>query len=227
MKSEKKIQLLVIGALVALILVLLLAGIYRKSHPQKEDPQQLTEQPKETESSALDAIPVEEEQTIDVTVVEERIRSLGLLVTQEYDFKDVIDYSEAKTLLGWTLPGTTSRFLASYEGNVQAGIDFEEVEVRKDDDSRTVTVVLPAAEILNVTIDNDSLEVYEEIDGWGTDISVEDFNSSQTELKEKARESAIEKGLLTKADQNAQTIVGNLVSSLVDEAAYSISIEKK
>ena len=55
--------------------------------------------------------------------------------------------------------------------------------------------------------------------------SAADFNSSLVELEASAREKALERGLLDKADENARRIIRNFIAGLVDTTRWSVRFE--
>lgn len=170
---------------------------------------------------------VEEAHNIDIDVISDGIKDMGTLVTSEYYFSDVIDYSEARTVFGFTLPFTESSYLAGYDGVVTAGLDFKRIAIIKDDARRIITLTVPNASVLNVDIDPDSFVLYSEKDGLGTRIDVSEFNSSLMELEKKAKSDAINKGLLERADENALSIVQNFVEGLVTDYDYTVVVKTK
>ncbi len=160
--------------------------------------------------------------TISADVIQDGLKDMGELATEEYYFKEVVSYSSIKQFLGLNLGVTESSYLAGYEGVIKAGIDFTKVTISKDDDAKTITVGLPAAKILSSEIDPDSFELYSEKEGWGNPITVTDYNNSLAELKKKAETSATERGVLEKADENAQLIIRNFVLTLLGDPSYSV-----
>lgn len=168
---------------------------------------------------------VEVEKTITAGMIEEGIRNMGVLITGEYYFTEAVSFSSIKKLLNTNieLPFTESAYLVSYDGVVTAGIDFEAVRVEKSDESRSITVYIPEAEIRNIDIDPNSFRLYSEKSGIGNPISVSDFNRSLVELEDNARDRAIERGLLQQADENARLLIQNFVSGLVG-ANFSVKI---
>jgi hypothetical protein len=52
--------------------------------------------------------------------------------------------------------------------------------------------------------------------------SIEDYNDSLVDLKKSAKDKAIEKGVLDKADENAKAIIQNFVTGMVDDSDYTI-----
>ena len=158
-------------------------------------------------------------------VIQDGLNDVGVLVTEEYYFTEVVGFSSIKKLFKKLELGITeSSYLASYDGVVTAGIDFTKITVSKDSELHTVEVRLPKAEILNVDIDPESFELYSEKTGLGNPISAEDFNSSLVELENTASEKAIERGILDRADQNAKTVVKNFIAGLINTSEYTVRI---
>ena len=168
-------------------------------------------------------IEVEKEVTSDV--IQDGLNDMGLLVTEEYYFTEVVSFSSIKKLFQKLELGITeSSYLASYDGVVTAGIDFSEITVSKDAERKLVEVRIPEAKILNVDIDPESFELYSEKTGLGNPLSAADFNSSLVELETTASEKAVARGLLDRADEHAQAIIKNFIAGLIDPAEYRVQI---
>ena len=163
-------------------------------------------------------------------MLQEGLNDVGLLVTQEYYFTEVISYSNMLSLdldlkffqINEPLPMTESSFLASFDGVVTAGIDFAGIELEKDEEGRVITVKLPPTEILYVDIDPESFQLYDEKKGLGTRIGVEDYNNALTQLENTAAGKAEARGILDKAEENAQTVVRNFIRSILGEEGYAV-----
>lgn len=162
------------------------------------------------------------EKEITSEILRDGVREVGVLVTEEYYFTEVVSFSSIKKLWKIDLGITESSYLASYDGVVRAGVDLTGAEVVKDDGQKRVTVTLPAAEIQGVDIDPESFRLYSEKAGLGNPISAEDFNNSLIELENTAREKALERGVLERADENARVLIRNLIGALVDPGEYRI-----
>ena len=163
--------------------------------------------------------------TISADVIQDGLKDMGELATEEYYFKEVVSYSSIKQFLGLNLGVTESSYLAGYEGVIKAGIDFTKVTISKDDDNKIITVTLPRTRILSSEINPDSFELYSEKEGWGNPISVTDYNNSLAELVKKAETSATERGVLEKAGENAQLIIRNFIMTLLGDPSYSVQFE--
>ena len=173
---------------------------------------------------------VEVERTVTASMLQEGLCDVGLLVTQEYYFTEVVSYSTMLSLdldlkffqINEPLPVTESSFLASFDGVVTAGVDFTRIELEKNDEGRIVTVKLPPAEIFHVDIDPDSFQLYDEKKGLGTRIGVEDYNNALTQLENTAADKAVTRGILEKAEENAQVVVRNFIRSILGEGGYAV-----
>ncbi len=164
---------------------------------------------------------IEVEKEITAEIIEDELKDVGLLITEEYYFTEVVSYTSNKTLWHFDIPFTESAYLASYEGVVTAGVDFSMIGVQKNDETSSIVVSIPAAVILNVDIDPESFILYEEKTGLGNPVSVRDFNDSLVELENTARLKARERGVLDQADENARRMIRSLITGLVD-SSYSI-----
>ena len=162
------------------------------------------------------------EKEISAEILRDGVREVGVLVTDEYYFTEVVSFSSIKKFWKIDLGITESSYLASYDGVVRAGVDLTGAEVAKDDAQKRITVTIPAAEIQGVDIDPESFQLYSEKAGLGNHISAEDFNNSLVELEATARDKAIERGLLERADENARVLIRNLIGALVDLNEYSL-----
>lgn len=219
MTKRTKLYLIVLAVIVLAIIVLLIwhavAGESKTAVPAAASAGEPA-----GPSRAVKLVEVEKEITTEM--IREKLNDVGLLITEEYLFTEVVSYSSVKQLWNIDLGFTESSYIASYDGTVTAGIDFTAIRVEKDDESKQVTIYLPRPQILGVDIDPKSFQLYSEKEGLWNRISVSDYNDSLIELEETARAKAIDKGVLDRAGANARQVVVNLVASLIDTAEYGV-----
>ena len=158
---------------------------------------------------------IEVEKEVGAEEIASGLNDMGVLVTEEYYFTDVVHFSSIKKLFSLELGITASSFLASYDGVVTAGVDFTRIGIEKDDDAGVITV-------RDTVKPTDSFRLYEEKSGLGNPISAADFNSSLVELERSAEEKAIERGVLDHADENARVLIRNFIAALVEEGRYTV-----
>ena len=155
------------------------------------------------------------------------LKDMGELATQAGYFTNVQSSTSTRQLFGMDIPFTKSKYIYSYDGVVKAGLDFAKIDVQVDDENRTVTVKLPEIEILDVSIDNDSLKIYDESQSIFTPLHIADVNEAQIELKKQVRQTAIDNGILDEARRNAKTIIGGFLSGTMDLKDYAITFEEE
>ena len=90
------------------------------------------------------------------------LENIGELATQSGYFTSVQDISKTRTVLGISVPFTTSKYIFSYDGVIKAGLDFEDISISEDRLGKKVSVALPEMKILSIEIDTDSLKIYDE-----------------------------------------------------------------
>ena len=224
--AEKRNTKLLIGLIALIVLAIGVLVILHAVKNGRDRPEPVAVTPRPSAEVIVREKEVEKivtvEKEITSEILRDGVREVGVLETEEYYFTEVVGYSSVKKLWNIELGITESSYLVSYDGVVRAGVDLSGAEVVKDDEKGCITVTLPAAEIQSVDIDPESFRLYSEKAGLGNHISAEDFNNSLIELETTAREKALERGLLERADGNARVLIRNLIGALIDLNAYSI-----
>ncbi len=157
--------------------------------------------------------------------VEFGLRNIGELATQAGYFTNVQTISGSRDIFGVTVPFTQSKYVYSYDGVVKAGVDFREITVSLDEPAKTLTVSLPAARILDVNVDEDSLVVYDESKNIFSPLKMNDIKDSITALKEEVRQKAVDNGILRNAESNAETLIKGFLQGAFSQDAYAIRFE--
>ncbi len=173
---------------------------------------------------------ITEHEEISGETIRSGMNDIGELATEEYWFTQVQTYDSGKSAqifdLSFDLPLTRNKFVYSYDGVIKAGVDFTKATVEVDNTIRRVTVTLPKAHILSTEIDYDSFELYDEQKSIFNPLSVSDVNKSDNEMIKSAEKDAIAKGLLIRADENAETLVKNFLRGAFDVRSYAIKVER-
>ena len=133
----------------------------------------------------------------------------------------------ARSIFGLEIPFTQSKYIYSYDGIVKAGLDFSELEIQVDDANKIVTVTMPEVKIFDISIDNDSLKIYDESQSIFTPLHITDLNDAQIKLKEEVRQTAIDNGILEGAARNAKTLISGFLSGTLDLKDYTIEFEEQ
>lgn len=153
------------------------------------------------------------------------LKDMGKLTTAEYWFTGIASTTvEPKSLLGIELSFTGSSYHASYDGCVTAGIDFGKIAVYRQEGTHLIEVTLPPAEIQSAHIDLATFHLLLEESSIFSRVTPEEFNTSQVELETRARQQAVERGLLERADETARQLVEQFIHGLMGPG-YTVRFE--
>lgn len=155
-------------------------------------------------------------------IVQLGLENIGQLTTQAGFFTNVQVLEDVQTLWGWNLPLTHSKYIFSYDGTVNAGIDFDKIGISANPVGKTITVTLPEAEIFSIEIDPESLEIYDESKSVFTPLTIEDVNDSLIAVKDEAMSQCIGNGILEKAQNNAKILIESFISKTYDLSEYIV-----
>ena len=154
--------------------------------------------------------------TIDTSrpVIIEQIRALSKLETVHYEMQKVISGSSTGPLPDFL---TGDKILLVAQGEVVAGIDLGKLESGDITvEGNIVTVRLPDAEVLYSKLDNDETYVYERETNIFRKLAPDP--NLETQVRQAAEkeilQSAIEDGILTKAQTNAEQVIRTLITGL-------------
>jgi hypothetical protein len=141
------------------------------------------------------------------------IQHLARLESVVYTMDKVVEGDRTSQYLPDILTG--DKLLMIVHGQAVAGVDLSQVQAGSVQiDGRSVTVTMPAAELLSVSLDNTKTRVYSRITG----LLVPADPNLESEVREKAeadlRQSALDSGILTTAQGNARATLTTLLHSL-------------
>jgi len=158
-------------------------------------------------------------------VLEEQLQSVQTLMSVEYYYTSMGSFENQKDFYGWKIPFTTKRFIVSYDGVIQAGVDLAQAKVTVKDTA--VTVTLPPAAILSHQIPEDSIQVFDESSNVFNPIRIEDYTGFTLAEKQAVEERAVENGLLNTAEEKAQDAVKAFLSLLPEMDGYNLTIQQE
>ena len=152
---------------------------------------------------------------LDAVVLETQIRDISELASVTYTYTNMAQFESSNDFYGVKIPFTTKSFILTYDGTIKAGVDLSQATV--DVEGSTVRITLPQAAILSHEIDPDSLEVFDETRSIFNPITIEDYNGFQADQQGVMEEKALQAGLLTQAQDQAEAAVTGLLTPLLDE----------
>lgn len=159
------------------------------------------------------------------TLIQNRIEQASDLVTTKYHYAKVGKFENSLSLNGWSIPLTNKNFILTFEGEIQLGTDLSKAKVDMKDSTIYVTVDKPT--VISNSIDEASIEVYDETKNIFNPISVNDYKKFAVEQKETALSEAKKKGLMKTAQENTKKSVKEIISIIPDTDEYTIEVSFK
>lgn len=169
---------------------------------------------------------------IDSTTIGASFNEIAELATEEYAFSDVGKFDqEGLQIAGLKVPFTDRNFLVTYSGRVTAGLrNAGSVETQVDDTAKTLTITLPAVEVLDSHIDAHSVEVYDQTMNPINQLRVSDVTGFIANREDAAREKAVAEGLLDRAREHAEQLMLSHATALTagtNMDGYTLSVDWK
>ncbi|MBS3991854.1 MAG: DUF4230 domain-containing protein [Erysipelothrix sp.] len=140
---------------------------------------------------------------LSVTGLLTEIKQISQLNTVEMYFNEILDYSESLQIGDFVIPFTEKKFIFVIEAKVQSGVDLstlteDDVEIVDN----KITLRLNHAEITSKEILK--YQAYDEKDGLFNRVSSEDTLKTLNEFNVRLENQALEKDILTIAEDNAR-----------------------
>lgn len=163
---------------------------------------------------------------ISQTSVREQLQSASELITTKYHYSEVGRYENSLEINGWSIPLTNKYFILTYEGEVQLGVDLAQADISVK--NSTIQIELPPIQVLSNTIDENSIEVYNESKNVFNPISINDYKEFAIQQKNKVDEELKEKQIYETAEENTiQSIEKILLLSDNVNENYTIQVQFK
>lgn len=164
--------------------------------------------------------------SISSETVESSLKEAKELTTLKYNYKNVASYENSQEFHGITLPFTTKKFLYTYQGEINAGVDLDKARVDVNEASKIINVTLPQASILSHDIDENSVMVYDEKNSIFNPLKLEDYSDFRKEEEAKVEKEAIDKGLLEEAKEKSEKAVKEILDiNPIISKEYTINIK--
>lgn len=152
---------------------------------------------------------------LSAVTVSNQLRQADELVTMSYYYTNMGQFKNSSEFYGVTIPFTTKSFILTYDGVIKSGVDLSAAKVECTE--TTVSITLPRAAILSHTIDEESLKVFDEKTSIFNPFTVEDYNGFQRDQKAVMEQKALANGLLSRAEEQAEEAVTQLIRPLLGE----------
>lgn len=152
--------------------------------------------------------------------IREEILPVAKLATYEYNFTQIIHHASTNND-NWfkiDLPFSDNKFIATIEGVATIAVDAEQMEIDpvfEGDKLAKVGIKLPHSQLQQpIALDNGSLQVYEQRDGFFNPVTLDDYNGLLELTQEEQAAKVQESGLLEQSDERLQELIAHQVHSI-------------
>ena len=113
-------------------------------------------------------------------------------------------------------------YYVSYEAKVNAGINFEEIKITMDEETKEINIDIPNVHITDINVDIASLDfIFYNKKANTSSVTQEAFRACEEDVR---RESEAQDAIFELAQQNAVNILTALTKPLVDQFAAEYTI---
>lgn len=158
--------------------------------------------------------------SIDETVVTKQLKACSDLATSKMMYRGLVTYTSGNIEL-WN----KKSFQMIYDAEIKAGVDMSKADVSMD--GKRIEITLPAAKIQDVSIDPDSVKIYDQkysLLNW-SDRS--DTSAAMSEAKADAREAAEKSDMAGQADTQARAIVKQMFAVIDGQDGYEVDVRTR
>lgn len=116
-------------------------------------------------------------------------------------------------------------YYVSYEADVKAGFNFDEIKVNVDDEEKKIQIIIPDIEITDVTVYAESMDfIFTNKKADDSTVTQEAYKACREDVE---RESKKEKAIYDLAKQNAVNVMKALTSPFVEQLDGDYELEIK
>ena len=156
------------------------------------------------------------EPDIDTAFISAKLENISELATEELVYTGILMYSDGD------IPFITQTgFSMIYTADIKAGIDLSEMEIEVSDTQ--VIVNIPHSKILSISVDNDSIDFYDEMHAlfnWSEKYDVtEALSAAEDDVRDKS--SSFE--LMDKADEQAVIVITKILEDSIGDRELIIN----
>lgn len=152
------------------------------------------------------------------------LENVGELITQTCHTTVLEDSKVNRTFFSlFDIPFTESRQIFSYDFDVDASLNFREINVLSiDDDKKEIKVQLPHSKIYKPVLLPNTFKSYLDSESLFSRINLSEHNEALVKMEEEATKTCLDNGLLENADKNAQKLISVMLTGQNEYNGYNI-----
>ncbi len=227
-KKKKRKKNIIFITVVSLIIVMLLSSVWGLGYSlaYKKQNAKIDELKKQIADLIVNPVvldPVTPE--IVMKTLNDKTKDVSELVTAEYIFTNAARFTNTKHIAVLPKSWTQKSFVQKWDGIIKAGIDLKKLDVEVNTKGKKIIIQMPSADIISYEIDNDSVEILDEKNNIFNRITVKDKVNFDKKTAYEMKSRAVKNGLLTKAQENAEAIIEEIIRTGVGKLENTQGIQ--
>ena len=177
-------------------------------------------------SSENNPIIVDEKSVVTSTQIKAQLNSVKKLITKEYIYTGAAKQeANKKWIFGWDMPFSDTTLVIMYDGTIIAGVDLNKINPAINEETRTITILVPKATILSHDLPQETIRIVDQKESLFNDISLDEYNKFVASEKPKREQDAIDRGLLTEATNEAKMAIEEFLQIIPGMGGYTLIVK--
>lgn len=177
-------------------------------------------------SSENNPIIVDEKSVVTSTQIKAQLNSVKKLITKEYIYTGAAKQeANKKWIFGWDMPFSDTTLVIMYDGTIIAGVDLNKINPAINEETRTITILVPKATILSHDLPQETIRIVDQKESLFNDISLDEYNKFVASEKPKREQDAIDRGLLTEATNEAKMVIEEFLQIIPGMDGYTLIVK--
>ena len=177
-------------------------------------------------SSENNPIIVDEKSVVTSTQIKAQLNSVKKLITKEYIYTGAAKQeANKKWIFGWDMPFSDTTLVIMYDGTIIAGVDLNKINPAINEETRTITILVPKATILSHDLPQETIRIVDQKESLFNDISLDEYNKFVASEKPKREQDAIDSGLLTEATNEAKMVIEEFLQIIPGMGGYTLIVK--
>ena len=148
------------------------------------------------------------------------------LVSGRYYYKNAVSDEDPVSIGKNVLPGTTNKYVFTYEGTISAGYDLSKINVDVDNAKKIITVKMPKMKIISSEVDHGSFKQIHQNKSIFNNNDVERNNEVMDKLgKAMKKKAKADPKFIKMTEESASSTIKVLLNTSSETKYYEVKVE--
>lgn len=173
-----------------------------------------------------ESVETSEDSTVSVNTVKTVLKPASELITGKYYYTNAVSDEDPVSIVGLNLPGTSNKYVFTYDGIISAGYDLQKANIKIDNDSNTILIKMPKLKIISSEVDENSFEIVFKQNSVFNDDDIEQNAKTRAACAKLMKKKAMnDKNFIKLTRENAEVVLKSFLTSSGDTKKYKVEFE--